>query len=239
MLARMVFAAAIAGVLGGFLWSAALSMRVVPLILVAEGYEEAAPAAAHTDDPAMAGHVHDGQAWAPADGVERTLYTLVGNVVTATGFALMLVAAFAVRGGASWREGLLWGVAGFATFHLAPALGLPPELPGAAAAELGERQLWWLSTALLTATGLALLILTRDGMLLRALGAVLLVVPHLIGAPQPEIHGDLAPPELARTFVVASLLGSALFWVALGGLSAFFFGLLGRRGLPGPSHGTG
>ena len=33
-------------------------------------------------------------------------------------------------GAIGWRQGLLWGLAGFAVFTLAPSLGLPPELPG-------------------------------------------------------------------------------------------------------------
>src|SRR3974390_3265881 len=54
--------------------------------------------------------------------------------------------AAAVHEGAghlSWHEGLMWGLAGFAVFTLAPGLGLPPELPGVPAAPLLSRQLWW------------------------------------------------------------------------------------------------
>ena len=52
-------------------------------------------------------------------------------------------------------------MAGFAVFMLAPSLGLPPELPGMPAAELGPRQVWWLLTAAATAAGLALLAFRR------------------------------------------------------------------------------
>jgi predicted cobalt transporter CbtA len=38
------------------------------------------------------------------------------------------------------RRGLLWGLGGFAALHLAPAVGLPPELPGMASADLAARQ---------------------------------------------------------------------------------------------------
>src|ERR1700745_2045609 len=63
-------------------------------------------------------------------------------------------------GTVTWRTGLFWGLAGFATFTLAPGLGLPPELPGTEAAPLLQRQLWWVTTAAATGGGMALLALT-------------------------------------------------------------------------------
>ena len=58
---------------------------------------------------------------------------------------------------------------------------------------------------------------------LQALGAVLLVIPHVIGAPQPEVHESLAPEALETQFKMASWLTNAAFWVALGLLSAWLF----------------
>ena len=64
--------------------------------------------------------------------------TAAANLVTAIGFGLLLVAASEFAGGITgWRQGLVWGLAGFAIFTLAPGLGLPPELPAMPAAELG------------------------------------------------------------------------------------------------------
>src|ERR1044072_7286687 len=135
-----------------------------PLILDAEVYENAggaeepAPAAdatAHTHEAGTAEHEHDAEAWEPADGWERNLFTLGADVVTGVGFAFLLTAAIVFFGkGADWRRGLLWGLAGFACFTLAPALGLPPELPGTKAAVLNARQIWWIGTAVATAAGL-------------------------------------------------------------------------------------
>jgi predicted cobalt transporter CbtA len=51
----------------------------------------------------------------------------------------------------------------------------------------------------------------------------LLVVPHVIGAPQPEVHESLAPQALEAQFKVASLLTNAAFWLALGLLSAWLY----------------
>ncbi|MOA68462.1 putative cobalt transporter subunit CbtA [compost metagenome] len=52
----------------------------------------------------------------------------------------------------------------------------------------------------------------------------MLALPHLIGAPQPQVHESLAPVALADEFVLASLLTNALFWSALGLAAAWFFG---------------
>ena len=37
---------------------------------------------------------------------------------------------------------VIWGLAGYAVFHLAPAFSLPPEVPGVAAADVTARQIW-------------------------------------------------------------------------------------------------
>src|SRR5262245_6097005 len=79
-----------------------------PLILEADVYESAgaaeepavaetatadADATAHTHDANAAEHHHDAEAWAPADGWERNLYTLGADIVTGVGFAFLLTAA--------------------------------------------------------------------------------------------------------------------------------------------------
>ena len=162
------------------------------------------------------GHGQDhGGAWAPHDGIERTFWTGVSNVATAIGFTLLIVAVFAWRGGATWRQGLLWGAAGFFVFFVNPAIGIRPELPGAFAAGLLDRQLWWLLTVACSAAGVGLLILAPKA-LAKVGGAALLVVPHLAGAPHPEVEGGLAPGSLADSFVVASAATNAAFWLVLG-----------------------
>ncbi|MGH6933962.1 MAG: CbtA family protein [Dongiaceae bacterium] len=221
MFRRIIFAAALAGLIAGVFATAFQWLRVIPLILEAETYEAAAAA--------TAGHDHDAtvdeaaaEEWSPADGVERTFYTLLFNVLTGIGFALLLGAAFAMTGESNWRRGVYWGLAGFATFMLAPALGLPAEIPGAAAAPLIDRQMWWLATVSATGLGLALMFRTRGAKWIAA-GAVLIAAPHLIGAPQPADHGGLAPEGLARDFAVAALVSGFLFWLVLGALSGFLY----------------
>jgi cobalt transporter subunit CbtA len=211
---RLLCAALCAGLLCGALIAAAHQFGTVPLILAAETYEK--PAA----------HAHEqAAAWEPENGFERTAYTAAADLLAAIGFALLLAAGFTLRGGEiGWRESLFWGLAGFAAFTLAPGLGLPPELPGSEGAPLLSRQLWWVATTTATAGGLALFAFTtRPRWALIA--AVLIVLPHLYGAPQPIAAGahGTAPDELARRFVVAATVLSFLFWAALGTSTGYFY----------------
>ncbi|WP_048645627.1 CbtA family protein [Nitratireductor soli] len=224
---NVVFTAALAGLLAGIVMTVLQAGYTVPLILQAETFEGAEAPHSHAatsgevgeaavDDHAAAGHSHGGEAWAPADGFERLAYTALANIVTGIGFALLLVAASELAGGiANWRQGLIWGFAGFAVFTLAPGLGLPPELPAMPAAELIARQVWWIGTVAATAGGLAL-IAFRATPLWALIGVVLIAAPHIIGAPQPVSHDTPVPADLHRRFVVAVTITNLVFWLALG-----------------------
>ncbi|OHC24179.1 MAG: cobalt transporter [Pseudomonadales bacterium RIFCSPLOWO2_02_FULL_63_210] len=225
MFKRIAQTAGFAGLLAAIVLTLLQSFWVTPLILQAETYENSAPAAevqAEHSHAATPAHSHDAEAWAPQDGWQRTLATGLSNLVVAVGFALMLAGLFTLRAPGQTWQGLLWGLGGFVTFSLAPSAGLPPELPGSAAAELLLRQYWWLGTAVATAAGLGLLAFGRHWPL-RSIGLVLLALPHLIGAPQPEVHASLAPAALEQEFILASLLTNALFWAALGLAAAWFY----------------
>jgi cobalt transporter subunit CbtA len=220
----IVFSAVAAGLFVGLVITAVQHGGTVPLILKAEVYERAAEAAA----PAAAagehsGHEHGAPAWEPQDGLERNLYTAGANVLTAIGFALLLGGLYALRRHpVSWREGALWGLAGFAVFTIAPGLGLPPELPGIPAAPLDARQLWWIATAGATAGGIALFVFRRS-IIAAVLGFCLIVAPHLVGAPQlADVHTNV-PELLSHQFAVAVTLTSFLFWVLLGSLTGLAY----------------
>jgi cobalt transporter subunit CbtA len=223
-----VFTAALAGLLAGIILAALQTYATVPLILQAETFENAgAPAHDHgaaSTEPATAAsaesHHHDEEAWAPADGFERFAYSAAINAVSGIGFALLLVAISEFAGGiVNWRQGVLWGLAGFAVFTLAPGLGLPPELPAMPAADLGARQTWWIGTVL--ATGIGLWLIAFQGTVaLSLVGLALIVAPHVIGAPQPESHESPIPEALHHQFVVAVTVTNLIFWVALGGIVA-------------------
>ncbi len=213
---NVVFLAAVAGLLAGIVMTGLQLAFTVPLILEAETFENAMPAEepAATDEAAAADH--EDEAWAPADGIERTVYTALANIVTGIGFALVLVAVSGFAGGISgWRAGLLWGFAGFAVFTLAPGLGLAPELPAMPAGNLFARQVWWVGTVIATGAGLALIVFRRN-LWLALLGIALIVAPHAIGAAQPESHESPIPPDLHHRFVVAVTITSLVFWLALG-----------------------
>jgi cobalt transporter subunit CbtA len=213
------------GLISGFAAGVAITVlqqvRVTPLILEAETYEGhvdnrghgAAPRSHGAEGPAVSSPV-------PA----RIFFALAANVVMAIALALLLAGAYGLYGGAlsSWR-GLLWGLGGFAAFSAAPALGLPPELPGAPAGAVFARQTWWVGTAAATAGGLALIVFGRV-VWARVVGGVLIVVPHVIGAPHAEPGAPSPLPQgLSEEFVVASLLTSAAFWLILGALSGWLF----------------
>jgi cobalt transporter subunit CbtA len=223
----IVLCSALVGLIVGVVVSVAQQFGTVPLILESEVYEKAAktamPMATAHPQEAM-GHEHQAAAWEPADGLERTAFTVVINILTAIGYALILTGLFVLRGRAvGWREGLLWGLSGFLVVTVAPGLGLSPELPGVQAAPVLERQLWWIGTAAATATGLALLVFGRSSPWAAAVAIVLFVVPHVIGAPRLAEQHSNVPEALSHQFVVAVTLTSLLSWALLGWLSAVFY----------------
>jgi cobalt transporter subunit CbtA len=226
MLQRLLLSGVLAGlIVGAFVTMIHLTM-VTPIILEAETYEakaESAPAA-HSHDAGTPAHGHAEEAWAPEDGLERSLYTLAANLVMAVGFGLLLTAAYTVFGtNLTSRTGLFWGVAGYLCFSFLPALGLPPELPGSAAAELSARQAWWIGTVAASAIGLALLAFAPASWM-KVGGVALMFVPHLIGAPHPAAgEAGSVPPELAAHFVIVTMFMNAAMWVALGAMTAYFF----------------
>ncbi|MFJ3487877.1 CbtA family protein [Pseudomonas sp. NPDC090202] len=230
MFKRILTTACYSGAVAALLLSLLQSLWVTPLILQAEVYENAEAGhqqqvpeqPVHEHAAGAHEHEHSAEAWTPEDGWQRTLSTFGGDLLVAVGFALLLSALYNLRApGKAWH-GVLWGLAGYATFCLAPSAGLPPELPGTVAAELSRRQDWWGATALATAVGLALLAFGRHW-LWRLLAVALIVAPHLIGAPQPPEHHALAPDTLQAQFRLASLLVNGVFWMALGGLSGWWF----------------
>jgi cobalt transporter subunit CbtA len=156
------------------------------------------------------------------------VFTFIATTGTAVGFALLLVGAYAVSGRkVDAREGLLWGLTGFAAFALAPAFGLPPELPGSVAAELTLRQVWWIATMAATVIGIGLLVFIPRAWAI-ALAIALLVAPHLIGAPHPHEGAGLVPPELAATFAARSLGVNAVLWGLLGLATGALYARFGR-----------
>lgn len=243
MLTRILTTALAAGILAGVLISAVQAFTTLPLIKQAETFENAAAAPTYRIVPTTfvlahdssgepkGGHAHptvETEAWSPEEGLERFLYTATANVLTGVGYALILVACFVFAGRrVDGQAGLLWGIAGYAVFTLAPTLGLPPELPATAAGDLVARQAWWFLAVGCTATGLWLMFF-RPATWAKALGVAVLFVPHLIGAPHPGELTKAVPPELAAHFSAASIVVSAMFWALLGWLAGTVFERMSR-----------
>ena len=198
-------------------------MWVTPLVLQGEAYEEATEALPDHHEH----HQHEADEWKPQDGWQRTLFTFGANLLLGVGYSFVLVALYLL-----WREpgnalgGAPYGLSGFAVFFVAPSLGLPPDLPGTAAAELGMRQQWWAMIAAATAIGLFLLF-SQTRWWLRALGVVLIVAPHfIIPAPHPAVESSLAPMDLQSRFRIATTICNAVFWLSLGLASGVRFNKL-------------
>ncbi len=217
MTGRILTGALLAGLVAGFLAALLNIWTLTPLILEAETFEAAA-VHVHSDGTA---HAHSDEGHAPA-GLSRSFGTVATTLVAYAGFGLVLGAAMALaaRQGVrvEGRTGLLWGLAGFAAVQLAPAVGLPPELPGMASADLAARQAWWALCVAATAGGLAALAFGRSLPWL-ALGAALILLPHAIGAPQPLAPEGTVPPGLAAQFATRALGVAALSWAVLGALA--------------------
>lgn len=230
----IVFSAVCAGVIAGAAMSVAHHLVIVPLIERAEVYESAAAFVAETKSTAApaagtarVGHADTAHNHGPAgsrgpSGAERAILTSLTNLLAGIGFALLLTAGLTLSGGqVSVGAGVAWGIAGFGALSLAPAIGLPPELPGAEAAPLLARQVWWLATAIATATGLALMAFGYR-LALAILGLLLIVLPHLWGAPRPPVHVSPVPVELTHMFMVAAMVTNFLFWLLLGLACVYF-----------------
>lgn len=243
---RRIFGAAIgAGIVVGLVVALLQQVALVPMILGAEVYEshgaaihphsQLAPAnyivadmAAGLTSTTRAPESHAAPALNDQSLLVRHVFTWLATTLTSVGFAFLLAGAFAVSGREiDWREGLLWGLAGFAAFALAPAFGLPPELPGSVAADLLSRQIWWVGTVAATLAGLGLLVFVRAAWTI-PIGIGLLVAPHIIGAPHAHGGAGVVPPELAASFVARSLGINAILWTLLGLTTGWLYGHFNR-----------
>ena len=216
---RLLTVVLISGATAGLLLSALQFAVVVPLIRTAETYE-------HEEHATEGEAGHGSHEWQPSDGLERTLYTVVGTVLTGIAFsAVLLGVAALLELELDARRGLWLGLAGFACFALAPGLGLPPAPPGAAAVELHAAQVWWIGTALATAVGLWAIARSHGAWLWRVAGIMCLSAPHLLGAPHAN-GASAVPAELSRHFALVVVATQGVFWLLLGVLGSH---LLARR----------
>lgn len=225
MIARYMISALFAGALAGLIAGLLQLWFVQPVLLHAELYENgtfvhfgSGPVSAHPDLP-------------PFDAM-RDLLSIVFTMLTYTGYAMILVAAMSIaedRGAMiDGRTGIIWGVAGFVAFHLAPGISLAPEVPGAAAADVTARQIWWFITVGTAAVALWLLAFGASWTYWGA-AVILLLAPHVIGAPEPDVFTGPAPTELGALFAARAFGIGLAAWAALGCLSGYFWQSEGAR----------
>jgi cobalt transporter subunit CbtA len=237
MLRTILYSAFGAGLAACLVITALQFFTTQPLILHAEefeggGHDHGAAAPVHDHGDATAPHAHDdagpAEGWAPADGAERVAFTALANLVVGIGVSLVLLALMVLKGAAiDAGRGLMWGAAAFVAVALLPSLGLPPELPGTPAADILERQTWWIGTAIVSGLGIAL-IAFGGHWAAKLAGLVLLVLPHAIGAPAPPSHDVAYPGALAGEFVIASLVVSAVLWSFSGAAVGWLYERLSR-----------
>lgn len=266
LLRRLIWTALAVALVVGSAQALLQQWLAVPLILAAEVFEDT-PAPATTPahiplhgepghdhavhhDPTLfaaapvahdhAAHEHDEDAWAPADGTERTFWTWLASVLDT--LALTLLALAAMAGAvllAKQRQqtplhalplGLLVGAMGWLSLHLWPTLGLPAELPGMQAADLAARQGWWLLAVLSAAGACASAGLLR-GPWRWLLAAALLALPFLVGAPHvADALADFGPEAraqmeaLEQQFHTVTHVLAITQWLGIGLIGGLLFG---------------
>jgi len=217
VLGRQIFISAlIAGAIAGLIGAVLQLIFVEPLILEGELFEQGVRV--HFADG-----VAESIAAAPALAFDLKRYglTVAFSLVTWIGFGLVLAAGLGIaeRSGSALnaRKGATWGLLAFMAVNLAPAAGLPPELPGTAAAVLEDRQIWWAGTIIASLLAIVAFGFTKGG-IAAAVGLFLILLPHVLGAPHLDQYHGVAPPELAALFVGRTLAVAALTWAILGAL---------------------
>ncbi|MBL4785463.1 MAG: CbtA family protein [Cohaesibacteraceae bacterium] len=248
MFMRILSSALFAGCAAGILAALLQLYFVQPVLLHAELYEGgelvhsfSQPTTGHHDlastVEASTPHDHDNtdpvsasavSANPDTDGFDlaRDGLSMAFTILVYCGYSFILVALMAVANGKgitiTARQGLVWGVAGFIAVHFAPAFSLPPEVPGTAAAEVAVRQVWWFSTVAATAAALWLIAFGKSH-LPWGVAIILLLAPHVIGAPHPDIFTGPVPPEIAAQFASKALGVGLAAWTLLGLFAAWFW----------------
>ncbi len=217
MFSKILTSALIAGAVAGLIAALLQLVFVQPVLLHAEMFETGAM-------------VHTGVSSAhfemPPFDVQRNLLSIVFSMLIYAGYGLVMVAlmnlAEAQDATITARSGIIWGVAGFVALHLAPGFGLAPEVPGSAAADIGDRQIWWYAAAAATMAGLWMIAFGKSPVFW-GVAAFLILAPHIVGAPHPDVLTGSAPTELGGLFAARSFGVGLAAWVILGCLAGYFW----------------
>ena len=217
---RILTSALFAGAAAGLIAALLQLVFVQPVLLHAELYE--------SGELVHFGATSEVSAHPDLGGVDmlRDGLSVIFSMLVYSGYALILVALMSQaqdRGAViNGRSGLLWGLAGFVAVHFAPGFSLAPEVPGVAAADVVARQIWWLATV--ATAGIAMwLIAFGRGWVAWGAAAVLLLAPHLIGAPEPDVFTGPVPTEIGAHFAARAYGVGMAAWVMLGCFAGYFW----------------
>ena len=229
MFRNLLLVGLLAGVLTGTLLTIVQSFSVLPIIRQAEQYEGTANPATRPDAP----HEHQEAAieWQPAEGIERLAFTWLANLSIGAGFGLMMTGIMTLRRPHTLTQALLFGIGGYYVIFVAPALLLPPELPGAESHDLQTRQATWLFTVVTSLAGLCILAWSSPHWK-RLLGFVVICSPFLLFSRHQVNYADPVPPVLIGRFAWMTGFTNLLFWIALGSLVYW----LQKRWIQTPGH---
>ncbi|MFK7834699.1 MAG: CbtA family protein [Sulfitobacter sp.] len=220
MYARFLISALFAGAATGLIAGLLQLYFVQPVLLHAELYE-GGELVHFGAQKAVTAHPE-----LPDFDIMRDGLSLIFTMLTYTGYALIMLAAMSIaedRGARiDGRTGLVWGVAGFVAFHLAPGFTLAPEVPGVAAADVTARQIWWFATAGAAAVALWLIAFGQSWMMW-GIAVILLLAPHVIGAPEPDVFTGPVPTEIGALFAARAFGVGLAAWVILGGFAGYFW----------------
>ena len=220
MFTRLLTSALFAGAVAGLIAALLQLYFVQPVLLHAELYEGGELVHFGTDSTVSA-HPELGGIDLVRDGL-----SVVFTMLVYSGYGMMLVALMALaqnRGARiDARTGLIWGMAGFIAVHFAPGFTLAPEVPGVAAADVYARQAWWFATVIAAAAALWLIAFGRNWVAWGA-AVVLLLAPHVIGAPEPDVFTGPVPTEIGALFAARAYGVGMAAWVMLGGLAGYFW----------------
>lgn len=212
---NLVLSAFTIAIVAGLFLSAYQTSAITPIILESEVYEVLDPITEDTPE-----------AWSPEDGTVRAGFSFIANFLVCFTYALLLMSAMATRKSLTVSQGVFWGTCAYLSIFVAPAIGLAPEIPGMEAAHLEGRQAWWLLTVIFTVLGLWSL--AFKPIAFKVFASLLILTPHLIGAPKPEHHGFVnqnpeaitALTDLWHQFIIQTSIANGLLWLIIGTLSA-------------------
>lgn len=225
MFSRILTSALFAGAAAGLVTALLQLLFVQPVLLHAELYETGE--LVHFGNAAISAHPE-----LPGFDAVRDGLSIVFTMLTYTGYAFVMVALMSMAEGMGHaitaRTGILWGLAGFVTFHLAPGFSLAPEVPGVAAADVVDRQIWWSATV--AAAGIAMWLLAFGGNLVSyAIAVMLLLLPHLVGAPEPQTFSGPVPTEIGALFAARAFGVGLAAWTLLGCFAGYFWQVETKR----------